>query len=318
MRCLEGVWWKCVSSSKWLAPAVLAGVSLKDINPSVNGLLIFFLSFWLIRLLKGRRQVNQELQYLKSKNREVQEREELLEKAIVNRDNRISLAAHEIKTPLTALKLQLALLKRDVGEKNRDSIELMTRQVDKLIGIISCYLDVTRISKDQLHLKIRKIHVSDLISRVFENYTPFLKENGMNYRLSCPKDLTCDCDPDRMEQVFVNLIANSTKHAPGSQIEVNVKKSEQDIFIQFSDRKKEGRNFNSINQKNQEGLGIGLFITKQIVEAHGGFFKSHFQNGRMEFEIILPLNLSEGGERGASLIPEGEDLFFVKSFLCHE
>lgn len=310
------MWWKFVSNGFYLVPVVLAGINIKKFNPYLSGLLIFFLTGGLIRFLRDRKRILENLRLEKMKNGSYQDREILLERAIVSRDNLISLASHEIRTPLTALKLQLDLMKRTINDGDRSSVEQMIKQVDRLIGIVSCYLDATRVSKDLLHLNINQCNLDMLIRDVFQQYTEFLNQNKMSYRVTCPSDLFTDCDSERIEQVMVNLISNSVKHAPGSFIEVEVIPSEQDVTINYRDQKAESQPGDL--KKSQEGFGIGLFITKQIIEAHLGKFKSEFKKGRMTYEITLPLHLEQAGERTTRIIPEGKDLFFIKSFLGHE
>jgi signal transduction histidine kinase len=310
------VWWKLCSNGFYLVPVVLAGINVKNFNPYLSGLLILFLTGGLIRVLRDRKRILENLRLEKMKSETSQERESLLERAIVSRDNLVSLAAHEIRTPLTALKLQLDLMMRKINDSDRSSMEQMIKQVDKLVGIVSCYLDATRVSKDQLQLNINQCNIATLIRSVFQRYTAFMNQNKLSSQVTGPSNLFIDCDPDRIEQVIVNLISNSAKHAPGSLIEVEVSLSDQNVTINYSDQKTERKTEGL--EKSQEGLGIGLFITRQIIEAHSGIFKSEFKNGRMTHQITLPLHFAQDREGTTSIIPKSEDLFFIKSFLCDE
>ena len=229
-------------------------------------------------------------------------------KAIQLRDDFLSIASHELKTPLTPLKLQLQLIGRQIkkGAKvDEEKIsQLMTssdRQVSRLSKLIEDLLDVSRISSGKFNLKLEKVNFSQVIDEVLGQYGGQLKDTLPEIKVDTDKTLEGNCDPVRIEQVIINLLTNAAKYAPGKPVQITLKRNGKFARICIKDqgpgiaKEHQDRIFQRFervkNPENITGLGLGLFISNQIIEAHKGkiFVESEPGQGS-EFIIELPLS----------------------------
>ena len=229
-------------------------------------------------------------------------------KAIQLRDDFLSIASHELKTPLTPLKLQLQLLNRQIksGEKveNERLSQLLAnsdRQVSRLSRLIDDLLDVSRISSGKFNLELEKISFSKIIEDVLSQYEGQLKEVLPEIIVEADGSLEGYCDPVRIEQVLINLLTNAAKYAPGKPVKVTLKKIDgyarfsvidQGPGIEKENQERIFRRFERVqNPENISGLGLGLFISYQIIEAHKG--KIHLDSSMEKgstFSVDLPLS----------------------------
>lgn len=240
------------------------------------------------------------------------EREEL-RKAIQARDEFIGICSHELKTPLTSMKLQFQLAAKQF---DKDDPKVFTReaiqrriansntQLDRMTRLIDDMLDVSRISSGKLVMKKEMIDVSELAHEVLERFQDQL--NILNIPLTFDDGhlpLMIYGDKFRIEQVITNLITNAIKYGDGSAIQVTLRK--QGYFLYFSvedhglgiDEENLERIFyryeRAIPASNISGLGLGLYITRQIVEAHGGTIQVMSELGKGSiFSVELPLTES--------------------------
>jgi len=213
-----------------------------------------------------------------------------LQAAIQVRDEFLSIASHELKTPITSLKIQaqIAMRGRDRGdtsiyspEKVNKLIDQFDRQVERLNRLVDDMLDISRIRTGQLALQIERFDICSMINEVIERLSPNLIEAKTPAHFDF--EGTCEILGDRMklEQVITNLLTNAMKY--GNQKPINVQVSKPDLKTLRITVKDQGMGISSdarerifdrfereINTSVVGGLGLGLFITKQIVDAHGG------------------------------------------------
>ena len=231
-----------------------------------------------------------------------------LTKAIRARDEFLSIASHELKTPLTSLKLQAQIMKRDL-EKNpikqpspdriSKLVDQLDRQTTRLNKIVDDMLDVSKVRMGKLKLRLRQVDLCQLTQEVLARMK--LQQDEIEFNFKNCQDVEGEWDADRMEQVLINLISNSIKYGKGRPVEVAVFKEGESAIIEVKDQgmgieKKmipiifEKFERGGISSKDISGLGIGLFITKQIVLAHGGEISvsSELHQGST-FKIRLPL-----------------------------
>lgn len=229
--------------------------------------------------------------------------------AILVRDEFLSIASHELRTPLTPLKLQLQNLARQMkkGEGNElprekllSSVESSNRQVTRLTGLIDDLLDVSRISSGKLNLRREEINLSEMLEEVLYSYTHQLKEAKSQVDSKFDNTLIGFYDKLRIEQVVINLLTNAAKYAPGKQIHMTLEKIASNARITVRD---EGNGipthdqhrifdrFERVRDKdNVGGLGLGLYISRQIVEAHQGQIRVDSSPGKgSTFIVDLPL-----------------------------
>lgn len=227
--------------------------------------------------------------------------------AVSLRDEFLSIASHELKTPLTPLKLHLQSLIRIIskGEPTHDQlVKIAThsdRQITRISSLIEDLLDVSRITAGKLSLHKEKFSLPALIQEILVNYGEQIKRMNSTVHVEVEPDIIVNLDRLRIEQVLVNLITNAGKYAPGKPIEIKLKRiNENKICLQVIDQgpgisnEDQKRIFNRFERVRSEnnigGLGLGLYISKQIIEAHGGHISVVSEPGHgAKFNLELPV-----------------------------
>lgn len=232
---------------------------------------------------------------------------QLAREAVSTRDEFLSIASHELKTPITSLKLRLQMAKRSLLQSHTPGTEGLAKvfdishaQVERLNSLIDDLLDVSRIQAGKLTLNPEEFELGALVREVVSRFTgdappglfpvKFLNEQAV---LGC-------WDKARLEQVILNILSNATKYAPQSPIHISVSSAGGNARLEFRDfgpgipAEKHDRIFDRYervtNVKHTSGLGLGLFIVRQIVQAHQGniWVESAVGKGTC-FVIELPL-----------------------------
>ena len=222
----------------------------------------------------------------------------------------LSIASHELKTPVTSLKIQLQMALRNLAisgtspppEKLQKVLATSVQQVDRLTRLIEDLLDVSRIQSGKISFHLESIDLSVMLTDVIERYREPLEAARCKLTLSLEKGVFAVADRGRMEQVIVNLIWNVLKYAPGAPLSVTLKKFNDFARVEVADSgpgievHQQKRIFERFGRagssRNISGLGLGLFISQQIVEAHGGAIRVESRPGQgAKFIIGLPLNL---------------------------
>lgn len=208
-------------------------------------------------------------------------------KAIQARDEFLSIASHELKTPLTPLKLQLQGLARQVNKGNSLAPEHLTRivetsdkQISRLATLIEDLLDVSRISAGKLNLNKEMFNLARMVEEIVKHYTDQLRKVQTEIQLDINTEIEGFMDKVRTEQVLINLLTNAGKYASGKPIHIKLRESngiarltvkDQGPGIALEDHDRIFARFERVKTKdNVGGLGLGLYISKQIIEAHGG------------------------------------------------
>ena len=221
------------------------------------------------------------------------------EEAVRAREEFISIASHELRTPLTPLMLHLDALKRVVlGGPLEKRVETARLQTERLARLVENLLDVARINAGQLHLDLEDLELSALARGVIERFAPQLE------RANCPviviaEPVTGRWDRLRLDQVISNLVGNALKYGAGMPIEVRVSRlgdrarlSVKDSGIGIAVEALErifARFERAVSVREYGGLGLGLYITRQIVEALGGTVTAASEPGKgSEFTVELP------------------------------
>jgi len=233
------------------------------------------------------------------------------QKAIETRDEFMSIASHELKTPITSLKLQIELTKNRIHSHDHPltvidsklikSIENSSIQVERLTHLIESLLDISRIKLGKLEFVFQRLNVSDVIYEAVERLTDQLEAaNCSVIRLNIPEDLYANWDRNRIEQVLVNLLSNAIKYAKGSPIHIFSSCDNGIASITVQDfgpgisKEQQNKIFNRFERadapRNISGLGLGLFIARQIIEGHQGSIRVESNEGSgSKFIIELPL-----------------------------
>jgi signal transduction histidine kinase len=225
------------------------------------------------------------------------------QRAVALRDEFLSIASHELRTPLTSLLLQLQTLSRlmvDEEPKVTNKLDKAIQQTRRLEKLIENLLDVSRIISGRLTLEIEAVDAAELVRDVAERFTDEAA------RAECPISVELAASPlghwdrVRLEQVMTNLLSNAVRYAPGGPIEVRVEADDGVARLTIADHgigiapEALGRIFGRFERAadgpHYGGLGLGLYITRSIVEAHGGQIRVQSQLGQgSRFIVELPL-----------------------------
>jgi len=234
------------------------------------------------------------------------------EAALRLRDAFLSIASHELRTPIATLKghAQVALRRLErtgqlEPERAAEALRTIARQSDKLNRLLGHLLDISRLEAGKLTLEPRPTDISALAGQVVADARA--RDDRHDIALAAPPRLEAEIDPLRLEQVLVNLLDNAIKYSPnGGAIEVAVSRAAADALeISVRDRglgvppEKRARIFERFYQAHGEGhrsgLGLGLYISGQIIELHGGEIRAVFPpDGGSRFVVRLPLALEMG------------------------
>lgn len=230
-----------------------------------------------------------------------------LKEALNLRDEFLSIASHELRSPVTALKGYVQILESDrpvTPEVRQKALSVIERQSNRLVQLVEQLLDVSRIRVGRLELQIESTDFVELADDVAERFR-IQFEKDEKYRLlvthSSPS-ITGDCDRGRMEQVFSNLISNAIKYSPnGGTISVNIESLDDAIHASISDQgigiPKDQQEYlfemftraSNVQGRGFEGMGLGLYICKEIVERHGGKIWIESQVGQgSTFHFTIP------------------------------
>lgn len=205
------------------------------------------------------------------------------------RDEFISIASHELKTPLTVLKLQTQSLRRNLerggaaplsDSRVRRFAEGTDRQLDRLTRLVEDMLDISRIAQGRLHMQKTHFDLAAMATEVVHNLHDALQVANCTVALEADGVADIEADRFRMEQVLLNLLSNAMKYGMGQPISVRVGCNAGNVELRVQDhgigiaKEHQQRIFErferAISAKNISGMGLGLFICREIVNAHAG------------------------------------------------
>ncbi len=236
---------------------------------------------------------------------EVGRRQREAEEAIRLRDEFLSIASHELNTPLTSLKLSLQNLQRPMDgvvfdDQQRRFVNLAARQSERLERLVSELLDVTRLRRAKVSLNLEDTDLAELVREVAERFGPELARSGSRLDIAAMAPLVGTWDRSRLDQVVTNLLANALKFGEGKPIEIATAVDGERARLVVRDHGRgipaEGmqRIFEpyerAVPTAHFGGLGLGLFIVRSVVELHGGTVRATSVLGEgATFTVELPL-----------------------------
>jgi PAS domain S-box-containing protein len=245
--------------------------------------------------------------------------EDLLREAVIVRDDFLSVASHELRTPLTALKLEVSNLLRlarlDAGAERARliaKVERIDAQATRLRGLIDDLLDVSRLAAGQLELHIEPIDLAALAGEVGARFVDEAARLGSTLVIDAREHAVGNWDRERLEQVVSNLVSNAVKYGDGKPIDVSVRAEGGHARLIVRDRglgiaardhdRIFGRFERASSSGNFGGIGLGLWIVKQIVGVFGGAVQVESALGvGAVFTVELPYAaLTERAQRNAS------------------
>ena len=228
-----------------------------------------------------------------------------LREAVQVRDEFVAVAAHELNTPLTALSLQVQRLRSPrTGEAITPELlanraQQMERSVRRLARLVNELLDVSRISSGRLELRREPVDLRRLVENVLEQLAGPAAQAGCELRLVGPDALWGHWDPMRLEQVAVNLVSNALKFGAGHPVELalaappglaRLSVRDQGLGIPEQEHQRIFERFErAVSAQHHGGMGLGLWISRQIVAAHGGELDVVSAPGEgASFSVTLP------------------------------
>jgi len=240
---------------------------------------------------------------------ELQASQAELQASIRMRDDFMSMVAHELRTPLNTLFLEAQLRKMQLDRGRTDIFDLAhlqgmvardKRQVQAMMRLIDDMMDVTRIRSNRLSIRPEVVDLPALLARVVGNLSNQALAAGSAITLHADVPVTALWDEFRIEQVIINLLTNALRYGEGKPVSVSlsllpqgacISVRDQGRGISASDQQRIFEQFERVaSQDGTGGLGLGLYITRQLVEAHGGSISVQSTPGEGSvFSVTLPL-----------------------------
>ena len=245
--------------------------------------------------------------------RALEERERLLEdrrQAVVARDQFLAVAAHELRTPLTTLALLVDHLSASPSADLTDNatteavlrqqLAMLKRQVDRLRALVAEMLDVSRITRGDLHLEPGWVDLREVVREVLDRFALEIERHQVMVSVDAPAPVRGTWDAARVDQVVTNLVSNALKYGAGRPIEVSVHAETSRAMIVVRDHgvgiplEEQAGVFGpfarAVAARHHAGLGLGLWIAQQIVHASGGRITLESRPGEgSTFTVELPL-----------------------------
>jgi signal transduction histidine kinase len=203
-------------------------------------------------------------------------------------DEFLSVASHELRTPVATVKATAQVAERALQRGELDAermlryLDIIARSADRLTSLVDDLLDMSRLRTGQVQMRRQTVNLGELVQHIIARHQT--TEAGSSFQVTLPDgDVLVDADPLRIEQVADNLLSNAVKYSPaGSEIRVLMSRDAAGVTVHVADRgiglppgqeahifEPFGRAPNATTQQ-IPGLGLGLAICRQLIEAHGG------------------------------------------------
>jgi two-component system phosphate regulon sensor histidine kinase PhoR len=228
-------------------------------------------------------------------------------RALEVKEEFLASVSHELRTPLTSIHgfVSLVLERSDLPDDVRHQLGVVTRNVDRLGRLVSDLLQTAQVERGLIHLERERTDIAALVRQSVEAARPAVAGAQLTLEARLPEDLVVNVDPQRFSQVVDNLVSNAVKYTPaGGRIEVDLSVTDdrvelvvRDTGIGISMRDRThvfSRFFRAPHAARQsiQGIGLGLSITKAIVDSHGGRIEVESEVGRgSTFRVRLPLDV---------------------------
>lgn len=224
------------------------------------------------------------------------------EEALRLRDDFLALASHELKTPLTVVQMQLDSLHERLGNWDaKVGLKLFraARSTERLAKLIESLLDASHLTTGKLSLAREDMDLGAVVSHVIEDLEPTATRAGCDLRIELESGVVGCWDQLRVEQAVSNLISNAIKYGAGKPIAITTRLNGPDAVLEIRDHgpgipeaelDRLFRRFErAVSLRNYGGLGLGLYLVQEIVEAHGGrVVAQNAEGGGARFELRLP------------------------------
>lgn len=216
----------------------------------------------------------------------------------------MNIAAHELKSPVTPIKgyLELIIADKEATEKIKNWARISLRNSERLLRLVNDILDVSRLDTDTMRFEMVKLNTVEILDEIIEDMRPAVEKKNLKLVTKIPRDLpNIMGDRHRLSQVLKNLIGNALKFTDNGYISITAKKEKDHILIAIEDtgigisKDELKKIFNKFYQaysgddRKNEGVGLGLFICREIIKKHNGEIWAESQLGKgSTFFIKLP------------------------------
>jgi signal transduction histidine kinase len=219
------------------------------------------------------------------------------DEARVTRENFLTVAAHELRTPLTTLRLRLQRLRGRSGASEDDDLGAALRQVLRMDGLIHQFLDAIRLQQARIELDRRAVDLGALAREVGDRLAPSVVPR---LQVEAIAPVVGRWDPARLEHVIAHLLLNAFKFGRGKPVHLRVERNgdrallsvqDEGIGIAREDQERIFRRFErAVGVRQYGGLGLGLWIASEFVQAHGGSIRVESVAGKGAiFTVELPI-----------------------------
>jgi len=228
-----------------------------------------------------------------------------LREAVRARDEFLAIAAHELRSPMHALMLQvasaIALARRAGGEELLHRLERMRLVLDRYVKRATLLLDISRINADSMELGFQELDLAEILRDVVDAYAIEASFHLVDIQLTAPDALRGKWDQLAIEQIIGNLVSNAIKFGDGKPVRINLGLEADRVRLQVEDQgigisaEDQARIFGRFEQvvtgQRRTGFGVGLWLARALIEAHRGSIAVHSVPGEgTAFTVWLPLD----------------------------
>jgi signal transduction histidine kinase len=263
-----------------------------------------------VALCQQRVEVKRQVEALEQSRRELRATQAELERSVQMRDDFMSMVAHELRTPLNTLFLEtqmrgMQLDKGNLAAFSEENLRKMVardgRQIQSMIRLINDMVDVSRIRSGKLSIRPAETELASLLTRIVSDLAQRTEAAGGTIELDAPNEVAGVWDEFRVEQIIINLLTNALRYGGSKPVTITLKRRDewaeivvrdQGVGISAEDQLRIFKPFERAGTKDvREGLGLGLYIARQLAESHGGTLDvDSAPDQGAAFRLALPLN----------------------------
>lgn len=228
-----------------------------------------------------------------------------LREAVRARDEFLAIAAHELRSPMHALMLQvasaIALARRSGDEELLHRLERMRVVLDRYVKRATLLLDVSRINADSMDLRFEELDIAEVLRETVDTYAVEAAFHLVDIQLAAPRALRGRWDRLSIEQIIGNLVSNAIKYGDGKPVGVTLRREGDRVRLEVKDggigisAEDQARIFGRFEQvvtsQHRTGFGVGLWLARALIEAHRGSISVSSAPGKgTTFTVWLPLD----------------------------